>query len=148
MDLNKVMIIGRLSKDVELKMTSGNKQVASFSVATSSTWKDTSGNKQSKTEFHNIIAWGKLAEICGQFLKKGVLVYIEGRIQTRNWQDQNGNNKNKTEIIADNMIMLESKKFDNNNNNNNNNSFYNFVNNNNSNNTEDINDIKIEEIPF
>jgi len=148
MDLNKVMIIGRLSKDVELKMTSGNKQVASFSVATSSTWKDTNGNKQSKTEFHNIIAWGKLAEICGQFLKKGVLVYIEGRIQTRNWQDQNGNNKNKTEIIADNMIMLESKKFDNNNNNNNNNSFYNFVNNNNSNNTEDINDIKIEEIPF
>ncbi len=106
MDLNKVMIIGRLTRDPELRSTGNGTNVASFSVATGFTWTDQSGQKKEQTEFHNVVAWRKLAEIVGQYLKKGSQVYIEGRLQTRSWEGQDGKKNYRTEIIADNMIML------------------------------------------
>ena len=105
------MIIGNLTRDPEVKNTPSGQTVASFSVATSFVWNDQSGQKKENVEFHNIVAWRRLAEICGQYLKKGSKVYIEGRLQTRNWQDKNTNAKMyRTEIIADNMIMLSSNQ--------------------------------------
>ena len=109
MDLNKAMMIGNLTRDPEIKTTPNGQTVANFGVATNLTWTDQSGQKQEKAEFHNIVAWRKLAEIMGQYLKKGSKVYIEGRLQTRSWEDQNSVKKYRTEIIADNMIMLGSK---------------------------------------
>jgi len=109
MDLNKAMIIGRITRDPEVKTTPTGQTVASFSVATNLTWTDQSGQKQEKVEFHNVVAWRRLAEIIGQYLKKGAKVYIEGRIQTRDWVGQDGIKKYRTEIIADNMIMLDSR---------------------------------------
>ncbi len=109
MDLNKAMIIGRLTRDPEGRTTPQGTAVTSFSVATNFSWKDATGNKQDKAEYHDIVAWRKLAEICTQYLKKGAKVYIEGRLQTRSWDDQSGNKRYRTEIIADNMIMLDSK---------------------------------------
>ena len=109
MDLNKVMIIGRLTRDPELKNTPSGQSVVSFSVATGTTWVDQSGQKQEKTEFHNVVAWRKLAEVIGQYLKKGSKVYLEGKLQTREWAGQDGVKKYRTEIIVDNMIMLDSK---------------------------------------
>lgn len=109
MNLNKVMLIGNLTRDPELRTTPAGDSVASFSIATNFTWKDKEGNKQEKAEFHNIVAWRKLAEIIGQYLKKGSKIYIEGRLQTRDWEDQNGVKRYRTEVIADNMIMLDSK---------------------------------------
>jgi single-strand DNA-binding protein len=108
MNLNKVMIIGNLTRDPEIRNTATGKNVASFSVATSLVWKDQGGQKQEKTEFHNIVAWGRLAEIVGQYLKKGSKVYVEGRLQTRDWTGQDGIKRYRTEIIAENMIMLSS----------------------------------------
>lgn len=106
--LNKVMLIGNLGKDPELRYTSSGVAVATFSLATSESWKDQDGNAQEKTEWHNIVAWRKLAEICGEWLKKGKKVYIEGRIQTRNYDDKNtGQKRYITEIVADNLIMLD-----------------------------------------
>lgn len=111
MNLNKAMIIGNLTRDPEVRNTPSGQTVASFSVATSFVWNDQSGQKKENVEFHNIVAWRRLAEICGQYLKKGSKVYIEGRLQTRTWQDKNTNAKMyKTEIIADNMIMLSSSQ--------------------------------------
>ncbi len=108
--LNKVTLIGHLGKDPELSYTASGIAVAKFSMATSERWKDASENIQEKTEWHNIIAWRKLAEICGQYLKKGSKVYIEGKLQTRSWDDKNtGVKKYITEIIADDLIMLDSK---------------------------------------
>jgi single-strand DNA-binding protein len=107
MNLNKVMIIGNLTRDPELKTTPTGSQVASFSVATSFNWTDQSGQKQDRSEFHNIVAWRKLAEIIGQYLKKGSKIYIEGRLQTRDWTGQDGVKRYRTEIIAENMIMLD-----------------------------------------
>lgn len=109
MDLNKAMIIGRLTRDPEMRNTPQGTAVATFSVATNFSWKDATGNKQDKTEYHDVVAWRKLAEICGQYLKKGSKIYVEGRLQTRSWEDQQGAKKYRTEIIADNMIMLDSK---------------------------------------
>ncbi len=109
MDLNKVMLIGRLTKDPESRNTPQGSAVTTFSVATGFTWKDQSGNKQEKTEFHNVVAWRKLAEICAKYLKKGSQIYVEGRLQTRSWDDQQGVKKYRTEVIMDNMIMLGSK---------------------------------------
>ncbi|HKK54152.1 MAG TPA: single-stranded DNA-binding protein [Patescibacteria group bacterium] len=109
MDLNKAMIIGNVTRDPETRSTANGQPVTSFSVATNLTWTDQSGQKQQKAEFHNIVAWRKLAEICGQYLKKGSKVYIEGRLQTSDWTGQDGNKRYKTEIVADNMIMLDSK---------------------------------------
>ncbi|MEK7540508.1 MAG: single-stranded DNA-binding protein [Patescibacteria group bacterium] len=108
MDLNKVMLIGRLTRDPELRTIPSGQTVASFSVATSRQWKDQQGQPQSVTEFHNVVAWRKLAEIVGQYLKKGKQVYIEGYLQTRSWDDQAGQKRYRTEIVADNMIMLGS----------------------------------------
>lgn len=108
--LNKVMLIGNLGKDPELRYTSSGVAVATFSLATNESWKDQDGNLQERTEWHNIVAWKKLAEICGEWLKKGKKVYIEGRIQTRSYDDKNtGAKKYMTEIVADSMIMLDSK---------------------------------------
>jgi single-strand DNA-binding protein len=109
MDLNKVQLIGRLTRDPEIKTTPSGQNVATFSVATSRSWKDQqSGEKKSVTEFHNIVAWRKLADIVGQYMKKGKQVYIEGYLQTRSWDDPTGSKKYRTEIVADNMIMLGS----------------------------------------
>jgi len=107
MNLNRAMIIGNLTRDPELRTTNNGQTVASFGVATNHVWTDASGQKQEKVEFHNIVAWGKLAEICGQYLAKGRKVYIEGRLQTREWQGQDGAKRNRTEIVAENMIMLD-----------------------------------------
>lgn len=107
--LNKAMIIGNLTRDPETRNTPSGQTVTSFSVATNFTWNDQNGQQQSKTEFHNIIAWRKLGEICGQYLSKGIKVYIEGRLQTNEWSGQDGAKRQRTEIIADNMIILTPK---------------------------------------
>jgi len=107
MNLNKVMLIGNLTRDPEIRNTPNGTNVASFSIATNYVWKDQAGQKQEKAEFHNIVAWRKLADICGQYLRKGSKIYIEGRLQTRDWDGQDGVKRYRTEIIADNMIMLD-----------------------------------------
>ena len=108
MNLNKAMIIGNLTRDPESRTTPSGQTVTNFAVATNFTWTDQSGQKQEKAEFHNVVAWRKLAEIIAQYLKKGSKVYIEGRLQTRSWDDAaTGVKKYRTEIIADNMIMLD-----------------------------------------
>ncbi len=109
MDLNKVMLIGRLSQDPEIRTTPSGLQVARFGLATGRVWKDQQGQKQEKTEFHNIIAWRRLAEICGEYLHKGSKIYIEGHLETSSWQDQSGVKKYRTEVITENMIMLDRK---------------------------------------
>jgi single-strand DNA-binding protein len=105
--LNKVMLIGHLGKDPELRYTSNGIAVASFSIATNEAWKDQDGNLQERTEWHNIVAWRRLAEICGEYLKKGRRVYIEGKIQTRSYDDKNGVKRYMTEVVADDLIMLD-----------------------------------------
>jgi single-strand DNA-binding protein len=107
MDLNKAMIIGRLTRDPELRNTPNGTPVATFSMATNYVWTDQSGQKQEKAEFHNIVAWRRLAEICAQYVKKGSKIYVEGRIQTREYLDQTQQKKYFTEIVMDNMIMLD-----------------------------------------
>lgn len=112
MSLNRVQLIGNLTRDPEMRQIPGGATVASFGIATNFRWKDQEGNQQEKTEFHNIVAWRKLAEICGQYLKKGSKVYVEGRLQTRDWEGEDGVKRYRTEIIADNMIMLDRKGAD------------------------------------
>lgn len=107
MNLNKAMIIGNLTRDPEMRTTPSGQNVTSFSIATSFSWKDNSGQQQKKTEFHNIVAWRKLAEICAQYLKKGSKMYAEGRLQTTDWTGQDGVKKYRTEIVLENMIMLD-----------------------------------------
>ncbi len=109
MSLNRVQLIGNVTRDPEMKQIPGGQVVTSFGVATNFTWNDQSGQKQSKTEFHNIVAWRKLAEICGQYLKKGTKVFVEGKLQTREWEGEDGVKRYRTEVIADNMIMLDRK---------------------------------------
>ena len=109
MNLNKAMIIGNVTRDPELKSTPSGQNVASFSVATNLVWTDKSGTQQKKVEFHNVIAWRKLAEICSKYLKKGSKVYIEGRLQTTDWTGNDGVKRYRTEIVTDNMIMLDNK---------------------------------------
>ncbi|MDP1709754.1 MAG: single-stranded DNA-binding protein [Candidatus Komeilibacteria bacterium] len=109
MDLNKVMLIGRVTQDPEVRTTPNGTAVANFSIATNLVWVDKQGQRQDKAEFHNIVAWRKLAEICGQYLRKGSKIYLEGRLETRSWEDQAGVRKYRTEVIADNMIMLDRK---------------------------------------
>ncbi len=105
--LNKVFLIGNLGRDPEVRTTASGQAVASFSVATSRRWKDRDGNRQEHTEWHNVVCWGKQAEIAGQYLSKGKQVFIEGRLQTRSWDDkQSGEKKYKTEIIVENFNML------------------------------------------
>jgi single-strand DNA-binding protein len=104
--VNKVMLIGNLGKDPELRYTSSGVAVATFSVATNESWKDTEGNTQERTQWHNVVAWRKLAEICGEYLKKGGQLYLEGRLQYRNYDDKNGVKRYVTEIVMDEMVML------------------------------------------
>lgn len=104
--LNKAILIGNLGKDPEMRYMPNGDAVVNFSIATTESYKDRDGNKQDKTEWHNIVIYGKLAEIANQYLKKGRSVYIEGRIQTRKWQDKNGQDRYTTEIIASGMQML------------------------------------------
>ena len=107
--VNKVIIVGRLGKDPEVRYTPSGAAVANFTVATSEEWKDKdSGEKQERTEWHRIVAWRRLGEICGEYLHKGKEVYIEGKLQTRSWEDRDGNTKYTTEIVAQNMQMLGS----------------------------------------
>ncbi|MBI3671187.1 single-stranded DNA-binding protein [Candidatus Azambacteria bacterium] len=105
MNLNKVMLIGNLTRDPESKSTSTGRTVTTFTVATNRVWNDQAGQKQQKTEFHNIVAWGKIADICAQYLKKGMNVYVEGRLETRSWDGQDGVKRYKTEVVLDNMQM-------------------------------------------
>lgn len=107
MNLNRAMIIGNLTRDPETRTTPNGQTVCNFSVATSSQWTNAQGQKQERTEYHPIVAWGKLAEICSQYLGKGRKVYVEGRLQTREWEAQDGSKKQRTEIVAENMIMLD-----------------------------------------
>lgn len=105
--INKVILIGRLGQDPEVRYTPDGTAVANFSIATSEEWKDkNSGEKRERTEWHRIVAWRKLGEICGEYLSKGRQVYIEGRIQTRSWEDKDGNKRYTTEIIASDVQFL------------------------------------------
>ncbi len=107
--VNKVILIGRLGKDPEVKYTPSGAPVAKFSLATDEVFKDRSGEQQKRTEWHNIVAWNKLAEICGEYLTKGKLVYIEGSIRSRQWEDQAGNKRTAYDFVAGWMQMLGSK---------------------------------------
>jgi len=107
MNLNRAMIIGNCTRDPESRTTPNGQTVCNFGVATSSQWIDPQGQKQERTEYHNIVAWGKLADICAQYLAKGRKVYVEGRLQTREWEGQDGTKKQRTEIVAENMILLD-----------------------------------------
>jgi single-strand DNA-binding protein len=104
--VNKVILIGHLGKDPEVRYTAQGKPVANFSMATSERWNDRSGQKQEKSEWHNIVAWDKTAEICGQYLRKGSPVYVEGKLATQSWEDRDGTKKYKTEIVAHQVIFL------------------------------------------
>jgi len=106
MSVNKVILVGRLGRDPETRYTSGGQAVANFSVATDESYKDRSGERQKRTEWHKIVVWGKQAEIAQQYLKKGSLVFIEGRIQSREWQDKEGQKRTSFEIVANNFRML------------------------------------------
>lgn len=109
MSVNKVILVGRLGRDPETRYTGGGQAVANFSMATDESYKDKNGERQKRTEWHRITAWGKLAEICQQYLKKGSLVYIEGRIQSREWQDKEGQKRTSFDIVANTMKMLGSR---------------------------------------
>lgn len=105
-----MMIIGNMTRDPEVRTTPTGRSVASFSVATNRVWTDANGQKQKQAEFHNVVFWAKLADIAGQYLKKGQKVYVEGRMQTREWTGQDGIKRYRTEIIGENMIMLSAKQ--------------------------------------
>ena len=104
--LNKVMIIGRLGRDPEMRYTPSGRPVTTFNVATTRTWNSSDGERHSETEWFNVVAWGSLAEICKQHLVKNQQVYIEGRLQTRKWEDNSGNKRSSTEIVANEMIII------------------------------------------
>lgn len=110
--LNKVLLIGNLTRDPELRYTPSGTAVCTFGLATNRQWVTESGERKEDAEFHRIVAWQKLAEICGKFLSKGRKVYIEGRIQSRTWTGQDGQQRTTTEIVIDDMIILDSKKED------------------------------------
>jgi len=107
--LNKVLLIGNLTRDPEIRYTANGVAIASFGLATNRSWKDDSGELQEATEFHNIVAWNKMAEICQQILAKGMMVYIEGSINNRSWEDDSGQTRYKTEIRVSEMKLLDSK---------------------------------------
>jgi len=108
--LNKVMIIGNLGRDPEMRYTPSGRPVTTFSVATSRAWNTSEGEKHVETEWFNVVAWSNLAEICKQYLTKGQQVYIEGRLQTRHWDDQEGNKHTSIEIVANEMIILGERR--------------------------------------
>ena len=104
--VNKVIILGNLGKDPEVSYTPSGQPRAVFSLATNESWTDREGKRQERTEWHRVIAWGRLAEICGQYLNKGRQVYIEGRLQTREWNDRDGNKRWTTEVVARDMVLI------------------------------------------
>jgi len=108
--LNKVMIIGCLGRDPEMRYTPSGKPVTTFSVATHRSWNTSEGERRTETEWFNVVAWGSLAEICKEYLSKNRLVYIEGRLQTRRWDDAEGNKHTSVEIVANEMIMLDERR--------------------------------------
>lgn len=108
--LNKVMIIGHLGRDPEMRYTPSGRPVTTFTVATSRTWNTSDGERHTETEWFNVVAWGNLAEICKQYLNKGQQVYVEGRLQTRYWEDKEGTRHSSTEIVANEMIMLSDRR--------------------------------------
>lgn len=103
MNLNKVLLIGRLTADPQLRTTTGGQSVASFGVATNRVWTDKQGQKQEDVQFHNVVVWGRQAEIASQFLKKGGMIMVEGRLQNRSWQDKQGQNRTTTEVVCERM---------------------------------------------
>lgn len=107
--INKAILVGRLGRDPEVRHTASGTAVANFSLATDEFWNDQSGERQRRTEWHRIVVWSRLAETCERYLRKGSLIYIEGRIQTREWEDRDGNRRRTTEIVARNMQMLGSR---------------------------------------
>ena len=109
MDLNKAQIIWRITQDLELKQTPNWQNVMSFSLATNRNWKDSDGNKQEQVEFHNIVLWWKVSEIADKYLKKWSKIFIEWRLQTRNWEAQDWTKRYRTEIVGENLIMLDTK---------------------------------------
>jgi single-strand DNA-binding protein len=108
--LNKVMIIGHLGRDPEMRYTPSGRPVTTFTVATSRTWNTSDGERHTETEWFNVVAWGNLAEICKQYLNKGQQVFVEGRLQTRFWDDKEGNKHSSTEVVANEMIMLGDRR--------------------------------------
>lgn len=108
--LNKVMLIGNLTRDPEMRYTPQGTAVCTFGLATNRSWTTESGEKKDEADFHNIVAWNKLAEICAQLLKKGRKVYVEGRLQTRSWQGQDGTQKQRTEVVINDMVILDKKE--------------------------------------
>jgi single-strand DNA-binding protein len=108
--LNKVLIIGRVGRDPEMRYTPSGRPVTTFSVGTTRSWNTSDGEKRSETEWFNVVAWSNLAEICKQHLSKDRMVYVEGRMQTRHWEDQEGNKHSATEIVANEMILLEDRR--------------------------------------
>ncbi len=107
--LNRVQLIGNLTRDPELRYTPSGSAVCSFGIATNRSWTTDTGEKREEADFHNIVAWRKLAEICSQYLKKGGKVYVEGRLTTRSWIAQDGQQKSRTEVVIDDMIMLDGR---------------------------------------
>ena len=109
--VNKVILVGNLGRDPEVRSTPSGQPVANFSIATSRKWKDRDGNRQEQTEWHNIVCWGRQAEVAGEYLTKGKQIYVEGRLQTRSWEDkQSGEKKYRTEVICENFQMLGSRR--------------------------------------
>lgn len=108
--LNKVILLGNLGKDPELRTTQSGNNVVNFSMATTEKWKGKDGLKQEKTEWHNIVLWGRTAEVANQYLKKGSSVLIEGKLQTRSWDDKDGNRRYTTEVVGNNLVMVGSRK--------------------------------------
>jgi single-strand DNA-binding protein len=108
--LNKVMVIGNLGRDPEMRYTPSGRPVTTFSVATSRSWHSADGERHEETEWFNVVAWGSLAEICNQHLRKGQQIYVEGRLQTRRWEDSEGNKHFTTELVAKEMIMLSDRR--------------------------------------
>src|SRR5499425_2457625 len=109
MSVNKVILVGRLGRDPETRFTTGGQAVANFSVATDESYKDRNGERQKRTEWHKIVVWGKQAEIAQQYLKRGSLIFVEGRIQSREWQDKEGQKRTSFEIVANNFRMLGAR---------------------------------------
>jgi single-strand DNA-binding protein len=105
MDLNKVLLVGRLTADPQVRTTPGGQAVTTIGVATGRTWTDKNGQRQEETEFHNVVLWGRTAEIAGQYLRKGTMVLIEGRLKTRSWTDKNGQQRRTTEVMAERMQL-------------------------------------------
>ena len=110
--INKVILIGNLTRDPDIKQTTAGQPIATFGLATNRAWVTRDSQKHNSSEFHELVAWGKLAEICSQYLKKGKLVYVEGYLKTRSWDTPEGTKKFRTEIVVNDMIMLEKRKTD------------------------------------